>query len=106
MIGVIFQQGMDFFRVNIRGNSIIFSDGLKETNLGGLKLNYSGVIKEFPDLKNDDNWKHKAIERFKEKIKSFKTEEEKADYIIRDLKKFGFIPKYKQKQGHRIEVIK
>ena len=69
-------------------------------------MNYKGTIKEFPDLKNNDNWKKIARERFKEKIKSFNSEEDIADYLINDLKKVGYVPLLKQKKGFRMEVIK
>ena len=35
----------------------------------------------------------------------YKTDEERVDYIIDDLKKWGYIPLYKQRQGHRPEKI-
>ena len=71
----------------------------------GLKLNYSGTIKEFPDLKDNLDWRKIAIERFKKRIREMNNEEEISQYIINDLKKYGYIPKLKQKKGFRIQRI-
>lgn len=100
------QQGVELYKIVINGNDIRISDSEKEAPIENIKLSYSGVIKEFPDLMNQNNWRVEAIKRFKAKLKTFKTEGEKADYIIKDLRKYGFVPKYKQKAGHRVEVIK
>ena len=70
-----------------------------------MNISKEGVEKEFPDLEGDVEWRKKAIERFKKKIFDFKTEEERAEYIIEDLRKFGYIPERKQKEGFRPEKI-
>ena len=108
MIGIILQQENHMYRIVVDGNDVKFTDGRlgKVSDISGLRLSKTGVIKEFPDLKYKDNWREEAIKRFKRKINSYKTEEEKITYIISDLKKYGFIPRYKQKQGYRVEVIK
>jgi len=59
------------------------------------------VIREFPELKGNDDWQKIARNRFKEKINKMKTEEEIAKYIVGDLTKYGYRPLYFQKQGHR-----
>lgn len=71
----------------------------------GLKLSKSGVVKEFPELEEDPFWQHKAIQKFKEKIHSMKSEDEKITYIIEDLRKFGYTPKIKQKAGWRPQKL-
>lgn len=106
MIGLIMQQGTELYKIVIDGNNIKISDNEKESPIENLKLSYAGTIKEFPDLADDKNWRVEAIKRFKKKLSTFHTEGEKVEYIINDLKKFGFIPRYKQKQGHRVEVIR
>jgi len=109
MIELIFQYGIDYVFVRIKGNSVIFgaaSFGIVQyTNISGLKLDYQGVIKEFPDLKDEDDWRQQAIARFKEKISSLGNEEAISEYIIQDLKKFGYKPRFKQRAGFRKEVI-
>ena len=104
MIGLIFQLGPEIVEVRVDNNNILFrnndSNGMF-TTIEGLKLNKVGVIREFPDLKDNNDWQNIARERFKEKIKTMNTEMERANYIIEDLKKYGYEPKYMQRQGHR-----
>lgn len=109
MIEVIFYFGTEIAMVRIRGNRVTLcssTQGNVEATIDGLKLSKPGVIKEFPDLKDKEDWKEQAIIRFKQKIKDFKNEEAVAEYLIEDLRKFGYIPKYKQIQGFRRVAIK
>jgi len=70
-----------------------------------LRFDKAGVIKEFPDLKDNEEWRFEAIKRFKEKIKSLNNESEVSDYIINELKGCGYKPKFKQRAGFRREVL-
>ena len=109
MIEVILYFGQDIIMVRIQGHRVTFvnsSYGGVESTIEGLKLSKSGVIKEYPDLKDKEDWKEQAILRFKQKIKELNQEEAICEYIIMDLKKFGYVPKFKQKQGFRREKIK
>lgn len=109
MIGVIFTFGTEVIEVRIDGKNLSFRNsayGSQFASFEGIKLNQIGVEKEFPDLVGDEAWKEKATQRFKDKINSFSSEEEIATYIIEDLRNFGYIPKYKQKNGFRVEKIK
>jgi len=104
MIGVIFQFGSEVIEVRVAGNNCVFRNsqyGGAFAPIEALKLDKSGVIKEFPDLNNDDEWKRKATERFKDKLKKLKTDEARMEYIIDDLKKFGYKALYYCKKGHR-----
>jgi len=107
MIGVIFMFASDMIEVRVEGNNILFRSGghLQWATIDGLQMNYEGVCKEFPDLEGMSNWKEQAVERFKDKIASYSKEGEKMEYIIEDLKKHGYIPKYMQKGGHRPQRI-
>lgn len=108
MIELIFYFGSEITMIKIEGNNIIFKDskyGGMETDITGLKLDKKGVFKEFPDLKDKEDWRGEAIKRFKEKINSLQTEEAIAEYLIYDLKKFGYIPKFKRKNGFRREAL-
>lgn len=108
MIEILFRFASENILVKIEGERVTFANtafGAQESTIEGLQLDYSGAIKEFPDLKDKDNWKEITIERFKEKIKSLKTEEERAEYIIEDLRKHGYIPELKQRKGHRPKRI-
>ena len=107
MIGVIFMFASEMIEVRVRETEVLFRSGSQQgfAPIDGLQLSYSGVIKEFPDLENTDDWKLQTIDRFKEKIKNYATEKERIEYIIEDLGKHGYIPKYIQKGGHRAERI-
>ena len=108
MIDLILQYGGDIVIVKVNGNSILFgntSEGAQLSSISGLQLSKKGVEKEFPDLKGNPLWREEAIHRFKQKIKSLKSEQKKADYIISDLRKHGYIPKRIQISGRRIKKL-
>lgn len=109
MIKLYFDYFGEKIYIEIIGKSVYFSNsqyGTAKGTIDSLKLNYNGTIKEFPDLKNNINWQKIARDRFKEKIKSFESEDEIEKYLISDLKKVGYVPLLKQKKGYRTEVIK
>ena len=104
MIDLIFYLGTQIVFVRVRGATIMFASSLQGkvwSPIDGLKLSYEGVLKEFPELKDNGDWKAIAIQKFKDKISGLKDEDEVADYVITDLKKHGYIAKYKQKMGFR-----
>lgn len=103
MIGVIFQFGSEIVEVRVKDNNVFFRNSNSPTfgDIDGMKLDKSGTVKEFPDLKDNTDWQRIARERFKEKIRGFDTEEARIKYIIEDLQKFGYIPRYIQRQGFR-----
>jgi len=103
MIGLIFQFGTETIEVRIQRNNVFFrtSQFMNFVDIDGIKLNKVGVIKEFPDLKENKEWQKISRERFKEKIKKMETERERADYITQDLKKYGYKPLWEQQQGFR-----
>lgn len=103
MIRGIFQLGGENQEVIVKGNELLFFDisSGTMTTIEGLRLSKSGSLKEFPDLKNDDEWKKKTIERLKGKMKSFKTEMEKIEYVKDELIKHGYKPLFKQRAGFR-----
>jgi len=103
MINIIFEFGMENVEVRIAGGSVLFRTKQTQqyTTIEGLRLDKNGVVKEFPDLKGKGNWKEEAIKRFKENISQMRTETDVAEYLVDDLKKFGYKPLYWQKSGHR-----
>lgn len=109
MIGVIFDFGGEIVEVRIDGFNCLFRTkqfGAQFATIEGLKLDYKGVCREHPDLELRDDWKEQAILRFKSKLKEFKTERERMDYIINDLEKHGYVSMYEQQQGHRVKKLK
>lgn len=103
MIGIIFSYGTDTIEVRVQDKNVYFrtSQFQQFADIEGIKLDKNGVIKEFPELKNKKQWRKIAIEKFKEKIKKMKSEKERAQYIIDDLTKHGYIPQYLQREGFR-----
>ncbi|UCD20926.1 MAG: hypothetical protein JSW08_00040 [archaeon] len=104
MIDIIFHHANEVVIVQIRRNQVLFGTttyGTKMADISGLKLDFHGTIKEFPDLEGDIEWREKAIERFKSHIKQLDTEDQIADYIIYELRNKGYSPKLKQKHGFR-----
>lgn len=104
MIDLMFSFGNDVILVRIDGANVTFGNtsyGAMMAPISGLKLSREGAIREWPDLMLADDWKEKAIERFKAKIKDMTSENEIAEYIINDLKLYGYIPKLKQQSGMR-----
>lgn len=108
MIGVIFQFGNELVEVRVNDEQVLFRTrqfGGAFATIDNLRLSKVGCIKEFPELKNNPEWRKITIERFKEKIKALKTEKEKINYIIDDLSKFGYVPYAMQEKGHRIKKL-
>jgi hypothetical protein len=108
MRDIIFNFGNEVILVKIDGSNITFGNtsyGAYMAPISGLQLSYDGTILEYPDLKDDPSWREKAIERFKEKIKQMETEKEIEEYIINDLKRYGYIPKLRQIAGTRPEKL-
>jgi uncharacterized protein YfcZ (UPF0381/DUF406 family) len=103
MIGIIFQQGTDVIEVRVQDLNLFFrtSQNQQFADITGIRLDKEGCIKEFPELKDNENWKEETIKRLKEKLKAMETEKERAKYIISDLNKHGYIPKFWQQSGYR-----
>ncbi len=108
MITLLFGFGNEKVLISVNGTEIYFSStafGVQKAPIEGLSLSKLGVIKEFPDLEGDDEWRKKAIERFKEKISKRKTEKARVDYIVEDLAKFGYVLEQTQKEGFRPKKV-
>lgn len=104
MISLLFWLGSEVVIIKIDGNNLLFKNLNANTDfvpIENLKLNREGVVKEFPDLVNKENWKQEAIVRFKKHFKEIKTEKEKVDYVVGELKNNGYILKQTQIAGSR-----
>lgn len=104
MIDIMFHHASEVVIVKVNNTVVTFGStvyGAKMAPIDGLKLDYQGTIREFPDLADDLEWKKKAIERFKTHIKTLHEEDEIANYIIGELRGKGYSPKLKQKTGFR-----
>ena len=98
-----FKLGGEIIEVIIDADNTMFRDTSSgtTTTIHGLKLSKAGVMKEHPDLKDDQEWREKAINRLKEHIKKFKTENQKINYVKDELIKHGYTPMFKQRAGFR-----
>ena len=104
MIGVIFQRMDEVVEIRIDGNNIYLRNtqtGLSFVPLDNMLLLKSDVVKEFPDLNDNENWRQIAIQRLKDKINSFDNEDSKVQYLISELSKKGYKAIAKQKEGYR-----
>lgn len=103
MIDIIFSFGTEHIFVRVQNCDCFFRTQQSSVyaTIDGLKLDRAGAIKEFPELKDDSDWKNKVINKFKEKMKQLTTEKERAEYLMSDLIKYGYKPLYIQKQGFR-----
>ena len=108
MMEIMFNRANEVVIVRIDGHKVEFGNtmfGAKMATIEGLKLDYTGSVREFPDLKDDIDWRVKTIERFKHHIKKLDKEGEITEYVISELSKHGYKAVIKQRQGHRPEKI-
>ena len=107
MILLVLSRGSELVKIKIEGKALTFttSDFGQPVTIDKLYLSKDGCIKEFPDLVNDEDWRNKSIQRFKQKMERMKTEEEIVDYLIKDLSPMGYLPIYKQKKGFRANKL-
>ena len=108
MIGTIFQFGNEVVEVRVNGGEVLFrtqATGSMFAPIEGLTLNEKGVVKEHPDLEGNPEWRKEAIKRFKEKIRAMDNENDVADYLVSDLKRHGYIPKYRRAPGFRRSTL-
>jgi len=107
MISAVMQLGSDQIVIEVMGENLFFADVGSQlaAPIEGLQLNKQGVIKEFPDLIDNSDWRLIAISRLKEHLKNMRTEDDRINYAIFELKKYGYIGLYKQKNGWRREKL-
>jgi len=104
MLRLLFRFGGEKILISINATEVYFSNtayGAQQSPIEGLSFSKEGVEKEFPDLIGDDKWKEKAIGRFRAKLNKLKTARKKADYIVKDLAKFGYVLEQEQQEGFR-----
>jgi len=109
MIGIIFRRANEIVEVRVNGSQVYFKSsayGSVLAPISSLKLDRDGVVKQFPDLEDSENWKEEALNRLTEKLDGLHTEEAKSKYLIEELGGIGYMPLTKQKQGFRMEKIK
>lgn len=91
MIEMIFQLLNELMCVKINGERVMFGNNPQMlVPIEHVALSKAGVIEEFPDLKDNKDWKKEAVKRFKEHIHNLGSEEKIAVYIQNDLSKKGW----------------
>ena len=107
-ISIHFQKGSDRIILRIIGSVVLFID--PQTNqmspIEVLQLSHQGVLLEYPDLKDKEDWKQIAIQRFVDKIKQLPSETERSKYLIQEMKDMQYTPLFKQRNGFRPQKIK
>jgi len=107
MRDLVFEFGTELVAVQINNKQIKFckvQGGVyKYAPIEGLKLSVSGILKEFPDLRNKskDVMRRIAIKRFKIHVNELESEEEIQEYIKKDLAKHGYKLRYLRRPGFR-----
>ena len=97
-----FKKFDEIVEIYIMGHSLLFSQGNRQmATIEGLQLDFDGVVKEYPELKDEKDWRIMAISKFKDKIKSLKNEKEVAQYLVKDLKKHHYELINAQQEGFR-----
>jgi hypothetical protein len=108
MINIEFLFNSQIVVVRISGKELFFCNNPNGffAPIDKLKFSRQGVLKEFPDLKDNKEWRKIALDRFKDKINSMNSEIEITKYLVNDLVKFGYKPLRFTKQGSRTKNIK
>jgi len=107
MRDLIFKFGTDLVAIKIENKKLQFcklqGGYIKYSPIEGLKMSIPGILKEFPDLKDEDEEtiRRTAIKRFKKHVMGLKTEVEIQEYLQKDLKKHGYELKYLKRPGFR-----
>jgi hypothetical protein len=107
---LVFKFGNEIVVVKIKGSQVTFTtmQSLLKTfvPIDALKLSRAGVIKEFPDLEDSEDWKQEAIRRFKKHIRSLTSEQQIMNYLIKDLEPHGYKLYSIRRDGFRTKKVK
>ena len=108
MIGIIFHHHSSPVEVRVDKDKVIFrtTPFTPFVDIEGIKLDKAGSLREFPDLKDNKDWEKITRQRFKDKMKTMKTEKERALYLIVELTKFGYQALHAQREGFRPAKIR
>lgn len=104
MIDVIFQFGTEVIMVRVLNKEILFKTsafGGGFVSIEGLKLSRIGTIKQFPNLKDRDDWRTEAIKMYKLNLNKMESETQRMNYVIEELRKHGYKGLYWQDEGFR-----
>ncbi|UCD20530.1 MAG: hypothetical protein JSW08_01995 [archaeon] len=113
MINLVFRGGGTILVVSIKPDGELWfgqqmGGFVKYAPIEGLKLNWAGIIKEFPDLEDKpaEEAQKIAIQRFKKKLKEQKTEKQKIAFVRKEMAECGYTLEVIQKKGFRPRRVK
>jgi len=106
VIHCVFRFGNQIQEIVVKGNDLFFVQEGVITSIEGIKFSREGVLKEFPDLEEKEDWRKIAIERLKTHIKKMKTEMEAIEYVKSELEKQGYEAMFFQRAGWRPQLFK
>lgn len=107
MIEMVFELAGEVVVVKLDGVKINFSNALTgyrvAVPIDMIKLDSKGIVKEFPDLKGrpEGIMRKEAIGRFKDNVRSMKTEGMRKKYIIKEFEGMGYSLKMVHRRGFR-----
>lgn len=110
-MNIYFRLGSEMLIVRVEGENLFFGTpetaGINFAPIEGLKLSRSGIVKEFPDLKDKElrEMRKEAIKRFKKHVLELKTMEKRKEYVIAELTKQGYSAQGVQRDGHRYKRL-
>ena len=111
MRDLVFEFGTELVAIQINNKVLRFCNvqgGVyKYAPIEGLKLSVSGILKEFPDLRDKPKevMRSIALKRFKNHVKSLNTEDDIKEYLKNDLAKHGYKLKYERRAGFRQKKV-
>jgi len=112
MRDLVFEFGTELVGIQINNKRIQFcklqGGYYSYSPIEGLKLSVSGILKEFPDLKDKTKevMRRIAMKRFKKHIEGLKKESDIQEYLKKDLAKHGYKLKYVKRPGFRRKRVK
>ena len=105
MIGIIFQQ-MDgiVIEVRISGNDLTVKNPQYGSGYFPIKtaFNYFKCMHEYPEIKDKSSWRDSMDEILKNKMRRFKTDLARFNYVKHEFQKQGYKYIAHQREGHRI----
>lgn len=91
MIDMILAHNLKVYKISVNNKKpVIYFRGKMLPLIESVKLDYDGVIKEYPELKDNPEWREEIIRKFYKKCNDYNSDEEVCGYIVEDLKKWGY----------------
>ena len=108
VFGILFEHFGSIIEIRYSGNDLITRSSEYGSNFNYIytSFEHEKVIRQFPELEYDQEWRTKAYKKLVDIINTYKTDDDKIKYIIKELKPHGFVAKYVMKKGFRPKAVK